>query len=90
MIEFQNINRSFGAVRAIDGINLKIERGEFVVLIGAGGLGAIMFEGLFSSAQDLVLLGVVPIVVLGVLVDAAFTAVIAVVSRKGLQRLVTA
>lgn len=52
-------------------------------LIGAGGLGAIMFEGLFSSAQDLVLLGVVPIIVLGVLVDAAFTALIAVVSRKG-------
>ena len=39
MIEFQNINRSFGAVRAIDGINLKIERGEFVVLIGASGSG---------------------------------------------------
>jgi osmoprotectant transport system permease protein len=52
-------------------------------LIGAGGLGAIMFEGLFSSAQDLVLLGVVPIVVLGVLVDAAFTAIIALVGRKG-------
>ena len=52
-------------------------------LIGAGGLGAIMFEGLFSSAQDLVLLGVVPIVVLGVLVDAVFTAVIALVGRKG-------
>ena len=59
-------------------------------LIGAGGLGAIMFEGLFSSAQDLVLLGVVPIVVLGVLVDAAFTAVIVLVSRKGLQRPITA
>ena len=53
-------------------------------LIGAGGLGAIMFEGLFSSAQDLVLLGVVPIVVLGVLVDAAFTAVIALLGRPGL------
>jgi osmoprotectant transport system permease protein len=52
-------------------------------LIGAGGLGAIMFEGLFSSAQDLVLLGVVPIVVLGVLVDAVFTAVIALVGRQG-------
>jgi osmoprotectant transport system permease protein len=52
-------------------------------LIGAGGLGAIMFEGLFSSAQDLVLLGVVPIIVLGVLVDAAFTALIALVGRKG-------
>lgn len=41
-------------------------------LIGAGGLGAIMFEGLFSSAQDLVILAVVPMVVLGVLTDAAF------------------
>ena len=41
-------------------------------LIGAGGLGAIMFEGLFSSAQDLVLLGVVPIVALAVLADALF------------------
>ncbi len=46
-------------------------------LIGAGGLGAIMFEGLFSSAQDLVLLGVVPIVGLAVLVDAAFKLLIA-------------
>ena len=54
-------------------------------LIGAGGLGAIMFEGLFSSAQDLVLLGVVPIIILGVLVDAAFTAVIALAGRKRLQ-----
>jgi osmoprotectant transport system permease protein len=50
-------------------------------LIGAGGLGAIMFEGLFSSAQDLVLLGVVPIIVLGVVVDAIFTALIALASR---------
>ncbi len=41
-------------------------------LIGAGGLGNLMFEGLFSSAQDLVLLGVVPIVVLGALVDGVF------------------
>lgn len=41
-------------------------------LIGAGGLGSLMFEGLFSSAQDLVLLGVVPIVVLGALVDGMF------------------
>jgi osmoprotectant transport system permease protein len=41
-------------------------------LIGAGGLGAIMFEGLFSSAQDLVLLGVLPIVALSVVTDAVF------------------
>ena len=41
-------------------------------LIGAGGLGAIMFEGLFSSAPDLVLLGVLPVIALAVLVDALF------------------
>jgi osmoprotectant transport system permease protein len=41
-------------------------------LIGAGGLGAIMFEGLFSGAQDLVVLGVLPIVALAVLTDAFF------------------
>ncbi len=38
-------------------------------LIGAGGLGALVFQGLTSSAIDLVLLGVVPVVVLAVLLD---------------------
>ena len=33
-------------------------------LIGAGGLGALMFEGLFSSAVDLVVLAVIPIVLM--------------------------
>jgi len=40
--------------------------------VGAGGLGAIMFDGLFGSAQDLVLLGVLPIVGLAVLLDLGF------------------
>jgi osmoprotectant transport system ATP-binding protein len=39
MIEFQNISRSFGDVKAIDGLNLTIEKGEFVILIGASGSG---------------------------------------------------
>ncbi|UUZ69111.1 hypothetical protein LP416_05175 [Polaromonas sp. P2-4] len=52
-------------------------------LIGAGGLGAIMFEGLFSSAQDLVLLGVVPIIALGVLADVAFKVLIRLTSFTG-------
>ena len=42
-------------------------------LIGAGGLGAIMFEGLFSASQDVVLLAVLPIVGMGVLVDGVFS-----------------
>ena len=53
-------------------------------LIGAGGLGSIMFEGLFSSAQDLVLLGVLPIIALGVLADALFKGLIRFSSPHGL------
>lgn len=41
-------------------------------LIGAGGLGAIMFQGLFSNALDLVLLGALPIIGIAVVSDAVF------------------
>jgi len=41
-------------------------------LIGAGGLGALVFQGLSSSALDLVLLGVVPVVALAIAFDAIF------------------
>ena len=43
-------------------------------LIGAGGFGAIMFQGLLSGALDLVLLGVVPVVAIAVTVDALLKA----------------
>ena len=41
-------------------------------LIGAGGFGALVFQGLLSSALDLVLLGVIPTIALAVAVDAVF------------------
>lgn len=41
-------------------------------LIGAGGFGAIVFQGLLSSALDLVLLGVIPVIALAVVVDTLF------------------
>lgn len=41
-------------------------------LIGAGGLGQIMFDGLFSAANELVILGVMPIVLLAMLADSFF------------------
>jgi osmoprotectant transport system permease protein len=47
-------------------------------LVGAGGLGALMFDGLFSAANELVVLGVLPIVLMAVLADAAFKALTAV------------
>ncbi|MDU9356336.1 ABC transporter permease [Klebsiella sp. 141153] len=42
-------------------------------LIGAGGFGALVFQGLLSSALDLVLLGVIPTIALAVVVDALFS-----------------
>lgn len=50
-------------------------------LIGAGGWGALMFQGLFSSALDLVLLGALPVVALALLVDAAFALLGATLQR---------
>ena len=44
-------------------------------LIGAGGFGAIMFQGLSGGALDLVLLGVVPVAAMALLVDGLLKAV---------------
>ncbi|WP_312837201.1 ABC transporter permease, partial [Pantoea sp.] len=51
-------------------------------LIGAGGFGAIIFQGLLSSALDLVLLGVIPVVAMAVVFDALFRLVISLLERK--------
>jgi osmoprotectant transport system permease protein len=51
-------------------------------LIGAGGLGAIMFQGLFADALDLVLLGVLPIIVLALAVNALFDLGIVYAGRR--------
>lgn len=53
-------------------------------LIGAGGLGAIVFQGLLSSALDLVLLGVIPVILMAVIVDSLFKFIVSIleVSRR--------
>ncbi len=38
-LELQDVGKAFGATQAVDGVSLTIERGEFVVLIGASGSG---------------------------------------------------
>jgi len=52
------------------------------LLIGAGGFGALVFQGLLSSALDLVLLGVIPVIALAVVVDALFALGIALLEVK--------
>ena len=51
-------------------------------LIGAGGLGAIMFQGLLGTALDLVLLSVLPVVALALAADALFRLAAAAVQPR--------
>lgn len=51
-------------------------------LIGAGGFGALVFQGLLSSALDLVLLGVVTTIALAVVLDALFALWLALLRRR--------
>ncbi|TNF48400.1 ABC transporter permease [bacterium] len=54
-------------------------------LIGAGGFGVFIFQGLGQAATDLILLGAVPTIVIAVLADAIMNGIIAIASPKGLR-----
>lgn len=58
--------------------------GMIAALIGAGGFGALMFQGLLSSALELVLLGVIPAIALAVVVDTLFKLVITLLEKVSL------
>jgi len=51
-------------------------------LVGAGGLGQIMFDGLFSAANELVILGVIPIVLLAMMADTFFKVLSALIKTR--------
>jgi osmoprotectant transport system permease protein len=55
-------------IAAVQAVGLAV----VAALIGAGGLGTLVFQGLASGALDLVLLGVIPVVAMAIGVDAAF------------------
>jgi osmoprotectant transport system permease protein len=54
-------------------------------LIGAGGLGVFIFQGLGQGAADLILLGALPIVFLAILLDLAFQALVTATMPKGMS-----
>ena len=53
-------------------------------LIGAGGLGWFIFQGLGQAATDLILLGAIPIIILALVVDAVMRTIIRLATPKGL------
>ncbi|MFP4491986.1 MAG: ABC transporter permease [Spirochaetaceae bacterium] len=52
-------------------------------LIGAGGLGNFVFQGLGQAAPDLILMGVLPIILLAVLADRGFGLLVSALSPPG-------
>jgi osmoprotectant transport system permease protein len=55
-------------------------------LIGAGGLGWFIFQGISQAANDLVIMGAVPIVGLALVVDLIMRGLVKIATPKGLER----
>ncbi|MBI4187693.1 MAG: ABC transporter permease [Chloroflexi bacterium] len=53
-------------------------------LIGAGGLGWFIFQGLGQAAADLIILGAIPIIVIALLVDTLMRNIVSLATPKGL------
>ena len=60
-VSFDKIQKSFGAVRVLEELNLQIEPGEFLVLLGASGSGKTtalrILSGLETATAGRVLIG---------------------------------
>ena len=54
-------------------------------LIGAGGLGVFIFQGLGQAANDLILLGAIPTIFIAVVVDSIMGGIILILQPKGLR-----
>ena len=55
-------------------------------LIGAGGLGTFIFQGLGQAVTDLILLGALPIIVLAVIIDRTMYSMGNLITPRGLKR----
>ena len=52
-LELRNVEKFFGALRAIKGVNLSIEKGEFVVFVGPSGCGKSTLLRMIAGLTDI-------------------------------------
>ncbi|HID72775.1 TPA: ATP-binding cassette domain-containing protein, partial [Candidatus Micrarchaeota archaeon] len=49
MLKTQDLRKYFGAVRAVDGVSISVDEGEFVSLVGPNGSGKTTLLNLISG-----------------------------------------
>jgi len=87
---FRRIEAPLAAPIVLEGVRTasvqSVGLAAVAALIGAGGLGWFIFQGLGQAASDLILLGAIPVVVLALIVDAVMRTVVRLATPKGLTK----
>lgn len=85
---FRRIEVPLAAPIVLEGVRIALVQSvgltAVAALIGAGGLGAFVFQGLGQAAPDLIILGAIPIIILALLVDALMRTVVRITRPRGL------
>ena len=85
---FKKIELPLAAPLILEGVRISSVQSvgltAVAALIGAGGLGWFIFQGLGQAAADMILLGAIPIIILALLVDALMRIVVKLVTPRGL------
>lgn len=86
---FRYIELPLSAPMVLTGIRISLVQSigntAVAALIGAGGLGTFIFQGLGQSVPDLILLGVIPVILLSVFFDRLFYAGEILATPKGVR-----
>jgi osmoprotectant transport system permease protein len=87
-LRFRKVELPLAAPLVLEGVRTAavqaVGNTAVAALIGAGGLGQFIFQGLGQAASDLIILGSIPIIILALMVDGIMRTVIFSASPKGL------
>jgi osmoprotectant transport system permease protein len=85
---FRRVEMPLAAPLVAEGVRIasvqSVGLATVAALIGAGGLGLFVFQGLGQAAPDLIILGTIPIIALALVVDALMRFVVRLVTPMGM------
>jgi len=85
---FRRLEAPLAAPLVLEGVRTasvqSVGLAAIAALIGAGGLGWFIFQGLGQAAADLILLGAIPIIILALIVDTVMRTIVRLATPKGL------